>query len=470
MTLNSLRRRYVGDRAFYRMVMAVAVPMMIQNGITNFVGLLDNIMVGRVGTEPMSAVSIVNQLMFVFNLCIFGGLAGAGIFTAQYYGSGDHEGIRITFRYKLWLGMAVLAAAVVLFLLKGEALISLYLNDAGDGGDLAATLRWGQEYLRVMLLGMPPFMLVQCYASTLRECGETFLPMKAGITAVLVNLALNWLLIFGNLGFPALGVVGAAAATVISRYVELIIVVIWTHRHPKRQPWAKGVYGTMRVPAKEAGIIFRKGTPLLLNEFLWSSGVAILTQCYSVRGLTVVAALNISTTISNLFNTVFLSMGSAVSIIVGQRLGAGQIEEARDTDRKLIVFSVVLSFFMGLLLVASAPLFPRIYRTEEAVRSLAAQLIIAGAVFMPQQSFMNATYFTLRAGGKTVITFLFDSVSIWCVSIPIAFCLSRFTSLYVVWILVAVHIGDWVKCALGYLLVKRGAWARNIVQDGAAEP
>ena len=168
--LGKAKKKFIGDRAFYKMVLAVAVPIMIQNGITNFVGLLDNIMVGQVGTEQMSGVAIVNQLMMVYYLCIFGGLAGAGIFTAQYFGQKDDEGIRHTFRYKFWMALILTTGAALLLLSFGENLIQMYLNGSSDGGDLAAALYHGKNYLRVMLLGVPAFMMVQIYVSTLREC------------------------------------------------------------------------------------------------------------------------------------------------------------------------------------------------------------------------------------------------------------------------------------------------------------
>ena len=155
-----LRKKFVGDRAFYAMVLGIAVPIMIQNGITNFVNMLDNIMVGQTGTEQMSGVAIVNQLIFVYNLCLFGGLSGAGIFTAQYYGQGDNEGIRHTFRYKLWMALILTVLAVTVFLTAGGSLIQLYLSGSSDGGDLTATLHYGRMYLLVMLLGLPPFMMV----------------------------------------------------------------------------------------------------------------------------------------------------------------------------------------------------------------------------------------------------------------------------------------------------------------------
>ena len=461
--LSTLKSRYLGDRRFYRMVLRVAVPIMVQNGITNFVSLLDNIMVGQVGTEPMSGVAIVNQLMFVYNLCIFGGLAGAGIFTAQFYGQGNKEGIRQTFRFKLWTGILLTAAAFIVFLTSGTPLISLYLNESAEGGDLLSTLKYGQSYLRIMLIGLPAFMLAQVYASSLRECGETLVPMRAGVAAVLINLLGNFLLIYGHLGLPRLGVNGAAVATVLSRYVEMLILVFWTHRHQERNAWVTGVYSTLRVPARKAADFLRRGMPLLINEALWSTGMAVLAQCYSMRGLNVVTAQNISSTIYNLFMVVFMSMGMAISIIVGQKLGAGELEEARDIDRKLIVTSILLSCGTAVLLILASPYFPRFYSTSDDIRTLATKMIIVTSLFMPMTSFMNACYFTLRSGGKTWITFLFDAVSEWVISIPVAYILSRFTSMNVVWMLACVQSANIIKCIVGFVLVRKGVWVKNIV-------
>lgn len=465
MSFCTMRKRLIGDKAFYKMVLAVAVPIMIQNGITNFVGLLDNIMVGRIGTEQMSGIAIVNQLMMVFNISIFGAISGAGIFGAQFYGCADHKGVRDTFRFKLYICLILLILGVAIFLCGGEQLILLYLHgEEGSQAQLEAALGYGKDYLTVMLVGLLPFTIEQVYTSTLRECGETMVPMKAGVAAVLVNLVLNYLLIFGKFGFPQLGVVGAAIATVISRFVQAGIVVIWTHRHVKRMPFIKGAYASARIPGHLVQKILVKGTPLMVNEILWSAGMAYLMQCYSVRGLAAIAALNISSTISNVFNTVFIAMGSAVAIIVGQLLGAGKMEEAKDTDSKLIAFSVASCVVIGSVLALTAPLFPMMYNTEAEVKSLATSFIRIAALCMPMAGFMHASYFTLRSGGKTIVTFLFDSVYLWCISIPLAFVLSRYTTLHVVPLYLACQLIDIIKCIIGFVLVKKGVWIQNIVE------
>ncbi|MBP3352272.1 MAG: MATE family efflux transporter [Lachnospiraceae bacterium] len=456
--------KFIGDRAFYKMVLLVAVPIIVQNGITNFVGLLDNIMVGRVGTEQMSGVAIVNQLMMVFNISIFGAISGAGIFGAQFFGCKDFKGVRHTFRFKIYACMALVVLGVLIFALWGEELILLYLHgEEQNAASLQAALDYGKDYLLVMLIGLLPFGVEQIYSSTLRECGETVVPMKAGVAAVLINLVLNAVLIFGYLGFPALGVVGAAIATVISRYIQAAIVVVWTHKNAGKLPFIEGAYHTMKIPGHLVGNILKKGTPLMFNEILWSMGMATLMQCYSVRGLDAVAGLNISSTITNLFNVVFIAMGSALSIVVGQLLGAGKLEEAKEADTRLIVLTVFSCVVMGGLLVVFAPFFPMLYNTTQDVKNLATAFMRVSACCMCLHGFMHATYFTLRSGGKTVITFLFDSAFVWCINIPVAYVLSRYTDVPIIPLYLICQLVDIVKCVVGFVLVKKGIWLNNLV-------
>lgn len=455
--------RYIGDKAFYRRVFGVAVPIIIQNGITNFVSLLDNIMVGQIGTISMSGVSIVNGLIFVFNLCIFGASSGAGIFTAQFHGSHDHEGVRHTFRFKFLICFAIALIGVALFLMGDRFLIGLYLTGEGDAATAASVLEEGVKYLRLMLWGLLPFALTNAYASTLKESGNTFVPMLAGISAVLVNLAGNYILIFGHFGAPAMGVEGAALATVISRYVELLIVAGWTHRNPEKNAFIVGAYRSFYIPGRLLKSIVIKGMPLLINEALWSSGMAIMNQCYSTCGLDVVPAMNISSTIFNLASVAFLSMGNAVGIIMGQMLGAGNSEtEVRDANRKLIAVAIASGVVFGSLMAAISGLFPKIYNTTDEVRQLATYLICINACAMPFNSYTNATYFTLRSGGQTMVTFLFDSCFVWAVCVPLAYCLSRFTDLPIVPLFAICLSTDLIKCAIGAFMIKQGKWIQNL--------
>ncbi len=460
---SALRQNFIGEKAFYARVFAIVVPIIIQNTITNVVSLLDNVMVGRVGTLQMSAVAIDNQLLFVFNLCIFGGLAGAGIFATQFAGANDSKGVRNCFRIKLMTGFLMLAAAMVIFLVLPKQLISLYLAKDTDPADAAATLGYGFDYLRIMLVGLVPFTVSQVYSSTLREVGETRIPMTASIISIAVNLVFNYLLIFGTFGFPRLGVAGAAIATVLSRFVEAVIIVIFTHKNSARFAFIKGAYKSMRVPASLMGDVIRRGSPLLVNEFLWSLGMATLSQCYSVRGLEVVAASNISTTVANLFNVVFISMGNAVAIMVGQHLGANEVQKAKQTAWRLIAFTVVSTVAISCIMAACAPFIPKIYNTEENVRHMATQLLIVVAIVMPAQSFAHDCYFTIRSGGRTVLTFVFDSGFTWGIAVPLAFVLANFTQISIIPMFFIVQSLEFFKSIIGGILVKKGIWIRNII-------
>mgnify|MGYP003293934752 CR=1 FL=1 len=455
--------KFIGDRAFYRKLFMVMTPVLVQNVITNFVSLLDNIMVGQVGTEPMSGVAIVNQLLFVFNLCIFGGLAGAGIFTAQFYGKSDKKGLRDSVRAKYYIATAAVLLCLGIFLVYGEELIGFFLHEGQEDLDLNATLGYGMGYMRVMLLSTVPFAVMQVYGTTLRETGETFLPMKAGIIAVLVNLVGNYILIFGKLGAPAMGVVGAAWATVLARIVECLIVVIWTHRHRERNPFIVGLYRSPKIPGKLAKRMLITGSPLLINEVLWSTGMTMMNQCYSMRGLEAVSAVNIASTISNLFFCAFFAMGTTISIIIGQLLGAGEIERAIDEDRKLIAFAVTLCTAVGVVMAVLAPLIPRIYNTSGTVKEMASRMLLVSAAMMPLHAFVNGSYFTLRSGGRTVITFLFDSGFLWTVNVLTAYLLSRLTGFGVVTMFLIVELLNLIKASIGYVLLKNRSWAVKLV-------
>jgi len=384
--------RYVGDKNFYRAVLAVSVPMIIQNGITNLVNLLDNVMVGQVSTAAMSGVSIVNQFIFIFNLLVFGSVSAAGIFTAQFHGLGDVDGVRHTFRVKILMNLLAGLLGVIVFAALDDQLIGLFLQMEAETPDLspAEALFYGKQYLWPMLLGLIPYAISQAYASTMRETGQTFVPMVASSTAVATNFLLNAILIFGLFGAPVLGVMGAAIATVVARFVELTILIVWGHTHREKCPYLVGAYRSFYIPRSLFGRIAVKGLPLMANEFLWAISVTLRNQSYSTCGLEVVAAQNIAVTIINLFSVVYLSLGSAIAIVVGNQLGAGEIEKARDTDRKMIAFSVVCAAGIGLILTCLAQVFPLLYKATDNVRSLATFMIVISSCALPFFSYTHS--------------------------------------------------------------------------------
>lgn len=461
--LEQLRRKYIGDRNFYKSYIALALPMILQNAVTNLVSFLDNIMVGQLGTEQMSGVAIVNQLIFVYNLAIFGAVSAASIFGAQYFGKGNHKGHMYSFRFKLYAALTVTALTILLFVTKGENLISLYLTDTSGSGATGAALQYGLEYLIIMMAGLIPFAVNQAYATNIKETGQTLLPMIASFVAVGSNAILDYLLIFGIGPFPELGVQGAALATVIARYIEALMIIIWAHRHREKNLYLKGAYTGFGIPADELKAIIIKGLPLMMNEVLWAAGMTAVIQCYSIRGLEVVAGLNIATTITNLFNIIYLQLGACISIVVGQYLGAGKLEKAKDADNKMIVFSVFCCVIVAVCMLFIGRFFPQIYNTSEQIRALATKFIAVSAIIMPFCSFSHASYFTLRSGGKTMVTFLFDSVFTWIVIVPTAFLLAHFTGLGIVSVYFLVQATELIKVVIGYFMVRSNVWLVQMV-------
>ncbi len=458
-------KKFIGSWSFYKRTLVIAIPIMIQNLITNLVALIDNIMVGRIGTEQMSGVAISNQLFFVFNLAIFGAISGAGIFCAQFFGKKDYEGVKSSFRFKFMTAGLIVVLGCLIFLSFGGNLITLYLHDADKGIDLAKTFFYAKQYMKIMLIGLVPFAFEQVYSSTLREGGISTPPMVAGIIAVFTNIVLNFFLIFGIGIFPALGVVGAAIATVISRFVQLAIVVMWTHSHKSKLPFIENIYKTFKIPANLAKRILINGLiPLTANECLWGASVAALAQCYSVRGIDVVAGQNIANTVINLFNVLFIAFGSGIAVVVGQLLGADDTKGAKDAAPKLIFFSGAMCVVVGAVMACVSKLFPEFYNTTDNVKALATAFIFISAVSMPVHSVSHAIYFIIRSGGKTFITFLFDSVFAWGISVPLAFILAHFTDFDIVVIYVCTQLVEMIKCLIGMILIKKGIWISNIVK------
>ncbi len=466
-------RKFVGDKAFYRSVMIILLPLVVQQGITSAVNLLDNLMVGSLGEESLSAVSVVNQILMVFNLTIFGGLSGVSIFGAQFAGKGDVDGMRQSFRTKLYFGVAVVIGGIVLLWSCGEQFIGIFLAGEADPARAALALSEGLDYLNIMLVGLLPFMLVQVYAGSMREMGKTVATMVGSVIAILTNLVLNFLLIypvrelsvFGvtfTMWGAGMGVRGAALATVIARFVEMFFVLIYAHLHQERYIFLKGAFRNGYVPLSLLKKVAITGTPLMLNEVLWSLGMTFINQCYSTRGMTALAALNITSTAWNLFCIIMFAMGNAVSIMVGQCLGQGDKEGARDTDNKLIFITIVSHIILGAMLAAMAGIIPHWFAVTDEAKHLASQTLVLAGVSLPIHAFLHATYFTIRSGGKTFITFLFDAVYTWCVPAVLAFVLSRYTQADVVLMYFCIQFIDVVKLVIGLFMLRSDFWANDL--------
>lgn len=458
------KRKFIGNKQFYKMLAVIFLPIVLQQFITSFVGLLDNIMIGQVGNDEMVGVSLANQLIFVFNLAIFGSLSGASIFATQYYGAQDKKGYQEAFRFKLLIVSIICIIAILLFALLDDQLISAFINTSeGDYSDPVRVLDSAKEYLFVMLFGLIPFAAKEIYATTLREQKETVVPMISGVIAIVVNLLFNYLLIFGKLGFPKMGITGAAIATVLSRFCEFFVVFFYAHLKKAKFPFIVGAYKKLIVEFSYFKHFILKTLLLVTNETMWSLGLTLILKYYSYRGLDVVAAMNITNTVNNVFIVVGTSLGNATGIILGNLLGANEYDEAKDASYKILFASAAFTFIIAVIEFVCGLLIPNIYVTSDDIKVLSTQFTAIAALFLTFHSFNTCCYFTLRAGGKIVLTMLFDSVFIWAVRLPLALIIGKYTNLHVLWMFFIVDGVDALKAFVGYILVDRGIWLKQII-------
>lgn len=460
-------KNLVGDKGFYKRVYAIMLPLMVQTMVTNFVNMLDNLMVGQLGTEAMNAVSIGSQLFTLYSFLIFGANAGAGLFSAQFVGAGDNEGVRYTFRFKVFISMGLSLVAASLFFFCGKPLAQIYLQ--GDGDPLVAqrTLEEATTYLAIMAVGLLPYAGSCAYSSILRETGKPLVPMVASVSAVITNLVGNYVLIYGHFGAPALGAAGAAIATAGSRFVELGIMVFWTHLNLHKNEFARGAYRSFYIPKQLLVQITSKSMPLLCNEVLFSSATAVINQGYTTCSLDVLAAMTITTTVQGLALVAYAGIGSATGIILGQEIGAGKEKaEIMATNVKLHAMAMALAAAAGAVLAACSGVFPLLYNTTDEIRSLATKLIIVEAVSMPFGAFGMAAYFCIRSGGKVFRTVLYDGGSKWIFGAALVFVLSRFTSITIVPLyIIGQLVYNLCRDVVAVLMMRKGDWIQNLVKN-----
>ncbi len=455
-------QKLFGPKDFRHHALQIILPVAIQSLITNFVNVLDNLMVGRIGTEEMTGVSVTNQLLTIFLFILSGALAAAGIFGSQFFGKRDWEGMRFVLRVKLFFGTLILAVFALAMIFGGKYFIGLFMQGEGAQEQAEKMLESGWTYMKIMLPGLIPFMLSQVLAGSLRESERTQLPMIAGIIAMLTNLVLNWVLIFGKLGLPALGAAGAALATVISRVTEFTYMLLGAGRLRGKLPYLKKVFSSLYIPGPLIKKILISAVPLVGNEILYSLAYTSVQQSLSLRSIYVMSALNISMTFQSLTQIAASSVGAAAGVLVGQRLGQSDYRRAKQEADWLSIIMLVSSSVLAILLFLTSGTIPQLYNTTEDVRSLSTVFMRLQAIALPMQSLFYCNYNILRAGGRTMLTFLSDAV-MDCIKAALVFFIARRTALAIIPFYAITEAWYFVKTGFGYLLYKYARWMNNVV-------
>lgn len=446
-------RSLIGSKSFYRKLFAVSLPIVLQQLLTSSLQLVDNLMVGSLGELAIGSVSVVNQLYFVIILITFGALGGAGIFTAQYYGSGEYDKLKQTFRFKLIISVFLVLFSLVIFSIFGRFLISQFTQNP-------ITIDGGMNYLNIVKWSMLPWAFSIAISTTFREIGTTKPLLYISIVAILTNTLLNYLLILGNLGFPRLGVEGAAIATLASRFVEFFLIFVFLIR--KGKIFNTSIRKVFHIEKFILKSIFIMAIPLLLNEFFWSMGQTMFLQSYSLRGDSALAAMNITNAISQLVFVTFGGIGTGIAVLVGNTLGRNQLDLAKDNAKKVIAFAVFFACLMGLILFVLSFFILDLYEISDNTKWIAQNNIRINALFIPIFSFNVSIYFTLRSGGDTRSTMMMDSGYMWLIQVPVIFILARVTNLNVIMLYLIVSMLEIPKMLFAITRYRKEHWVRNL--------
>lgn len=446
-------RSFIGDRHFYKRLFAISLPIVLQQLLTSSLQLIDNLMVGDLGELAIGSVSVVNQLYFVIILITFGALGGAGIYTAQYFGSKEEEKLKQTFRFKLIVALLLVILSIVVFSVLGEYLIGFFTENQ-------VTIAGGMDYLNIVKWSMLPWAFSIAISTTFREIGTTKPLLWITLGAIITNTVLNYLLIFGNFGFPNLGIEGAAYATLASRVVEFLLMFVLLIK--KGKIFNTKIKDVFKIDALILKAIIIMALPLLLNEFFWSMGQTMFLQSYSTRGDSALAAMNITNAISQLVFVTFGGIGTGIAVMVGNTLGMNQLEVAKDNAKKVIAFAVAFAFVTGMMLFILSFFILDLYDITETTKRIAANNIRINAIFIPVYSFNVSMYFTLRAGGDTRSTMMMDSGYMWVVQVPLIFILARVTNLNVIMLFLIVQLLELPKSVFALSRYKKENWVRNL--------
>lgn len=457
-------QKYIGDRAFYKMALGIIIPVIIQQLILSIAGYVDNLMISRFSQVAYTGVSTANRFMFLVNFFWIGLAAGISVFVAQYFGAKDKKHMSATIQLSLLITLVIGVASIFLIRFGGPLILQFFLP--GNGALEAEAIAYGVEYISYIALGALVILANFMVATIYRSIGKTKIPMYAGIIGIIVNILLNFVLIFGMFGIPAMGAKGAAIATVISKVVELVILLYIAVFHDKEN-YVKNVFARFELDKQLFSLYLRKGTPILLNELLWAVGVQILARLITGGNYAWLTAFNYSQNVTDLFFIYFGGLATGAAILVGNALGEGDFARAKDYANKLIGFALIASVIALILLVTVSPALLLILTPVGEIYYNAYYLILVTSIFILIYGFNAVIYFILRAGGDSLRAFFLDQGPTFLIGIPLAYLLHEMEpqwGLGLLFIFAATRIIDVTKSFIAFKFYKQEKWVQNLTK------
>ena len=459
-----MKNKLFGNSNFYKKALTIAVPIMLQQLIQNMVSLIDNFMVSGLGDISMSGVNVAGQVLFIFMVYVNAICMTGGIFLTQFYGAKDKNGMKQAFLFKLAMGLAAAIPYFLVCLVFPRNVLSLMLigNTQAD-----MILDEAVSYIRIMFFIGIPMTISMCIASSLRDMGRVKIPLVVTVIATLTNTAFNWMLIYGHMGFPAMGVRGAACATVIARSLEFIIfMVIYSKEKPD---FAISFGSKFRTDGAQFVKTLKKGGSVLFCEMTWVLSETVTTAIYNGRGgADVVSGMASSFAIANLFFIAFGGIYSATGVIIGKTLGEGKLEEARDQKTWILSGSGVFGIFMMVFGFLTTLLVPVVFgRLSPNAVAICRSMVILMSFFMPVWVYINAQMAVARAGGDTAMGAYTDATITIFIMLPLVFSLGLFTDIGPVMMYMCVKLLDLVKIVVFHIWLKKERWLKNLTVRAA---
>lgn len=452
-------KKFFGNKTFYLTTISIALPIMAQQFVTSFVNLIDNIMIGSVGSLALTSVTVANRIYLIFNSTMFGICGAAGIFIAQYYGAKDHHRCQKILNINIVIALVIASLFMLALLLIPQQLLEIFTSNP-------EVIHESLRYVQYALLTYIPFAFSFSVMMAFRAVGINKIQLLVGIITVIINTSLNYLLIFGNFGFPQLGVQGAAIATTIARIVEMFIYFILLKTH--RYLFTIYIKDLFHIDLPLVKSLMKKAIPLTMNEIFYSLGLAMIFISYMRCNEELISAISVVDTVMQIAYIIFGGLSSAVSILIGKRLGANQIEEAESNAYKLIMFGVMIASVIGIIFIVVAPLIASFYHVPQTIKETIVTLLSIKSFLLPAYVYNVCVFFTLRAGGDTFSTMLMDSGFLWCAGVLISTLLSMFTNISLIMLYAIIESCDLLKLFVATYFLRKGKWARNMTVNQAS--
>lgn len=450
-------KKTLKDKRFFLAILTLVIPITLQNLISSSLNMVDNLMIGRLGESSIAAVGLVNQYFFIFMLCLTGINAGAGIFMSQFWGKKDISNIR------KMLGLDMILSLIVSFLffipasLFPREIIKIFTKDT-------EVINLGVQYIRIISVTFVLTSITQAYSTTLRCIGIARLPMFGSLIGVLTNAFLNWVFIFGHFGFPAMGVVGAAIATSIARFVEMMFIIVCAYKSNSVIPSKlKNIIGFDHEFVK---MYFKTSSSVIINELVWSIGLSVYSIIYAKIGIREVASMQIASTINNLFMVFSIGLANAAAIMIGNKIGAGEEKIAINYAIKLGIFAPIVGLITGISLWIASPAVVGLFKINKDTLDITITVLKIMAFFAPLR-FFNVLMIVgiFRGGGDTTYSMLVQLGTIWCFAIPAGFIAATYFKLPLEKVFFIISLEEIVKIFFEAKRLRSKKWIRNVVEE-----